>query len=81
MSNVDIFSDGKLQFDKPKADPKPDGVYIGRKHKHLGYGQTGYALWDSKWNLQFYPDGEQKNVCFKINKKDFWWTDKKRYCD
>lgn len=81
MPNVDIFSDGKLKFDHVKADPQPFGVYIGRNHKYLGYGQTGYALWDNKWNLQFYPDGEEQNVCFKINKKHFWWIDKKWYCD
>ena len=62
MPNVDIFSDGKLKFDHVKADPQPFGVYIGRNHKYLGYGQTGYALWDNKWNLQFYPDGEEQNV-------------------
>ena len=65
MPNVDIFSDGKLKFDHVKADPQSFGVYIGRNHKYLGYGQTGYALWDNKWNLQFYPDGEEQNMCFK----------------
>lgn len=81
MKNVDIFSDGKLKLQDVKADPEPFGVYIGKKHKYLGYGQTGYALWDNKWHLQFYPDGEDQNVCFKIAKKHFWWTDKQNYCD
>ena len=81
MSNVDIFSDGKLQFDKPKAEPKPYGVYLGRKHKYLSRGQTGMALWNSKWQLEFFPDGEEHGVKFRINKKDFWFVDRKRYCD
>lgn len=75
MTNVDIFTDGKLQFDKPKPYPKPFGVYIGRNHESVGYGQTGMALYDDKWRLQFYPDGEGKTVYYIIEKEDFWFTD------
>lgn len=79
MSNVDIFSDGKIQFDKPKDDPNPYGVYIGKKHKYLGYGQTGVALWNSKWQLEFFPDGEDYDVKFIINRKHFWFVDRKKF--
>jgi len=76
--NVDIFNDGKLQFDKPKADPKPEGVYVGRNHKYLSYGQTGIGLYNSKWELEFFPDGEEHGVKFIIDKKDLWYTDETR---
>jgi len=78
----DLFNDAELHtLVKLKKDPQPDGVYIGKTHDHLGYGQTGYALWNDKWELEFFPDGEDQGVTFIIDKNDFWFLDKEWYHD
>jgi len=61
-------------FEKLKEDPKPDAVFVGRNHKHINYGQTGYALWNFKWELEFFPDGEVVNVGYIVSKDDVWYV-------
>jgi len=78
MVNVDIFSDGRMTWNLGiKTDPKCDAVFVGKNNEYVNYGQTGYALWNNKWELEFFPDGsEESNQCYIVDKNEVWFTDR-----
>ena len=58
--------------------PFKDVIFIGRDHPTLGYGQTGYAFYDSSFGNKwaFRPDNDyNEHIDNMVKKKDLCFID------